>query len=84
MCDIVRFVCECDLVCLSLHLSVRAMEFIQVFIAEVVGGEHSLDIAAGGSFPLSLPLSLPPPSLPLSFSPSFPPSTLPLLPFLPP
>ena len=32
----------------------RAMEFIQVFISEVAGGEHSLDIAAGKAYTKSL------------------------------
>lgn len=30
------------------------MEFIQVFISEVAGGEHSLDIAAGKAYTKSL------------------------------
>ena len=32
----------------------RAMEFIQVFVSEVAGGEHSLDIAAGKAYTKSL------------------------------
>ncbi len=32
----------------------RAMEFVQHFIAEVSGGEHSLDVAAGKAYSLSL------------------------------
>ncbi len=32
----------------------RAMEFVQHFIAEVSGGEHSLDVAAGKAYGLSL------------------------------
>ena len=30
------------------------MEFVQHFIAEVSGGEHSLDVAAGKAYSLSL------------------------------
>lgn len=32
----------------------RAMEFVKHFIAEVAGGEHSLDVAAGKAYSLSL------------------------------
>lgn len=32
----------------------RAMEFVQHFIAEVADGEHSLDVAAGKAYGLSL------------------------------
>lgn len=32
----------------------RAMEFVQHFIAEVAGGEHSLDVAAGKAYSISL------------------------------
>ena len=32
----------------------RAMEFVQHFIAEVSAGEHSLDVAAGKAYGLSL------------------------------
>ena len=40
--------------CISLSCVYRAMEFIQVFISEVAGGEHSLDIAAGKAYTKSL------------------------------
>ena len=32
----------------------RAMEFVQQFIAEVAGGEQSLDVAAGKAYGVSL------------------------------
>ena len=37
-----------------IHTVYRAMEFIQEFMSDVAGGEHSLDIAAGKAYTKSL------------------------------